>query len=143
MRRDARLLNIDSPLTSALLRDGTAYFLLLLLLNILQILGNATLVFIYVGNYLSPPLYSLVITHFLLSLRQVNWSSTDTVTDGMLPSFVRSQRDEPQSTSLHSSIRFASFVDNMGEILVHDRAGVDPAAGEVPWHEEGDVQESW
>ncbi|EMD31599.1 hypothetical protein CERSUDRAFT_78046 [Gelatoporia subvermispora B] len=79
---------VKVPLMILLLRDGTLYFML----------------------------SSIMITHFLLNLRQLAHVSPD---DTSRPSFVR----EGEHDTVHSqtsSLRFASFMGNMGEMLVHE-----------------------
>jgi len=125
--RDARRNNISTPLAAALLRNGVLYFLSLLSLQILGFVGTQAASFNYISgnifNSVLPAAGSIVITHFLLNLRQIANGTQNDSLDTSRPSFVRSQR---------ASIRFASFVDNMGEQLSHgDDAGVIDA--EVSW----------
>ncbi|EMD31622.1 hypothetical protein CERSUDRAFT_100291 [Gelatoporia subvermispora B] len=118
--RMAREHNVKTPLMNLLLRDGTLYFVCLLLLNALNIAGTATNVFTYAGAF-STSLSSIIITHFLLNLRQLAYASDD---DNSRPSFVR-DGDPDQVRSHTSSLRFGSFVGNMGESLGHDSENGD------------------
>ncbi|EMD31613.1 hypothetical protein CERSUDRAFT_100282 [Gelatoporia subvermispora B] len=112
--RMARELDVKTPLMTLLLRDGTLYFVALLSLNALNIAGFATNVFTFASTF-SIPLSSIIITHFLLNLRQLAHASDD---DNSRPSFVR-DRDPDQVHSRTSSLRYSSFVGNMCESLDH------------------------
>ncbi|KAI0769498.1 hypothetical protein BC629DRAFT_1680760 [Irpex lacteus] len=72
--REARRLNLKSPLVTMILRDGTLYFRILLVIYILEILENNipamfTLNIIQPFYVIIPP---LIICRFLLNLRQVD-----------------------------------------------------------------------
>ncbi|KAI0825861.1 hypothetical protein BC629DRAFT_31621 [Irpex lacteus] len=107
--REARRLNIRAPLATMLFRDGTIYFLILLVLNILQMIGEnapAILPIIFINPF-SVTVPPMIVCHFILNLRQFepagsSWASAD------------------QSHSLR-------FVGNMGQSL---QFGVEDADGE-------------
>ncbi|OCH84823.1 hypothetical protein OBBRIDRAFT_839422 [Obba rivulosa] len=103
---------VRSPLTSLLLRDGTMYFVALLILNAINLSGNITNVFSFTNIFMSP-------------------STTDETTDSRLSSEV--SRDGRPAGWHHTSLRFASFVGNMGadldglDFATVTRPGVDDA----------------
>ncbi|OCH94187.1 hypothetical protein OBBRIDRAFT_180490 [Obba rivulosa] len=131
--RDAWRNNIRSPLATALLKDGTLHFIFLLLLKILNIAGIWTDVFAYLGTDLLPPLTSIIISHFLLNLRQAADEIQGVGSQMSRPSFVCSQTP---------SVRFMSFVDNIGEELVYgsEEPNTDPNA--ASGHDENDMEHS-
>ncbi|OCH84964.1 hypothetical protein OBBRIDRAFT_839315 [Obba rivulosa] len=112
--RAARSSGSKAPLADMLLRDGTLYFLVLLILNVLHIAGTATNVFVYTTMF-TTPISSIIISHFLMNLRETAAApaTTGVASDGGRPSFVRTQL---------SDLRFASFVGNMGAPLDHSSA---------------------
>ncbi|EMD38764.1 hypothetical protein CERSUDRAFT_92801 [Gelatoporia subvermispora B] len=96
---------MSTPITSKLLRDGTTYFTLLLILSIVNIVGVDTNVFSSAAALFKIPISSIVISHFLLDLRQLaSFPEDKTTTRG----------------SQYVTLQFASFVDNMGESLEHN-----------------------
>ncbi|EMD33637.1 hypothetical protein CERSUDRAFT_76360 [Gelatoporia subvermispora B] len=119
IKRNADQAGIQTPLASLLLRDGTMYFVVLLCLNILNIVGKWTNGFAYASLFSFPSLESrlssIIISHFLLNLRQVAYQPQDNAYDTRL-SFVRSYVDGEMG-SRQQSLRFASFVGNMGELV--------------------------
>ncbi|EMD33242.1 hypothetical protein CERSUDRAFT_98836 [Gelatoporia subvermispora B] len=112
--RIAREHNVKMPVMTILLRDGTFYFIGLLSLNVLNIVGITTNAFTLATLFLTP-LSSAIITHFLLNLRQV---ALDSDYDDNCPSFVREGPPE-QLCSRASSLRVGSFLDHMGGSLAH------------------------
>ncbi|EMD37038.1 hypothetical protein CERSUDRAFT_124023 [Gelatoporia subvermispora B] len=62
LKREASRNNVEVPLASMLLRDGTVYFL---------IVGFDTGVFEFAISNFGTPLSAIIISHFLLNLRQV------------------------------------------------------------------------
>ncbi|EMD33638.1 hypothetical protein CERSUDRAFT_98201 [Gelatoporia subvermispora B] len=88
----------------------------LLGLNILNIVGQATNRFVYADVFFIP-LSSVVVTHFILNLRQVIYDAPNgsTATQPSVLSFVDRQLDLQAS-----DLRFASFVDNIGHMLEQD-----------------------
>ncbi|EMD31618.1 hypothetical protein CERSUDRAFT_119661 [Gelatoporia subvermispora B] len=120
--------NVKTPLMTLLLRDGTLYFIGLLSINLLNIVGRTTNVFVYAGGF-STQLSAIIITHFLLNLRQLAHGSPD---DTSRQSSVRDgQPDAVRSRT--SSLRFGSFVGNMGESLVH---GSEDNDRDVAWDDD-------
>jgi len=126
--------NIRTPVATMLLRDGTVYFLGLLSLNILNIVGTSTNVFAYATDF-TTPLSSIIITHFSLNLRQVAYGPQSNVDDSHSPSFVQTGH-AGQVRSRMSSLRFASFVGNMGEQLNH---GSDSDDFDMAWNHDSDA----
>ncbi|OCH93585.1 hypothetical protein OBBRIDRAFT_790108 [Obba rivulosa] len=118
IKRDADRNKIKAPLATLLIKDG----IMLLSLDILNIAGWGTNVSLYIASVklrtqLGDRLSSVIISHFLLDLRRVACDDYDNRPDGAHLTLDRSQ---------HSSLRFASFVDNMGEQLSHDSDSSDP-----------------
>ncbi|EMD39475.1 hypothetical protein CERSUDRAFT_71392 [Gelatoporia subvermispora B] len=118
IKRQAEEHKIKTPLVTMLLRDGTVYFVseslmivfairALLCLNLVNIIGQVTNDFVYAGGF-TLPLSSIIISHFLLKLRSVADGPVQDISTNAHISFGGSQR---------SAMRFASFVDNMGEPL--------------------------
>ncbi|EMD39746.1 hypothetical protein CERSUDRAFT_92236 [Gelatoporia subvermispora B] len=105
--------DVETPLVTMLLRDGTLYFAALLVLNIFNIVGW---IFVFSVQDFTTPLSSVIISHFLMNLRQASSTGNQEMTS-------QSWSDE-QGRSPAVSLRFASFIDNMGESLTH---GYDPA----------------
>ncbi|EMD31693.1 hypothetical protein CERSUDRAFT_69189 [Gelatoporia subvermispora B] len=116
--------NVKTPLMTLLLRDG------LLSINLLNVVGQTTNIFAYAGAF-STPLSSIIITHFLLNLRQLAHGSPD---DTSRPSFTRDGAPDAVH-SQSSSLRFGSFVGNMGESLID---GSEDDDRDVNWDD--DVQ---
>ncbi|EMD35573.1 hypothetical protein CERSUDRAFT_124842 [Gelatoporia subvermispora B] len=119
--RRARAQNVKTPFMTMLLRD---VFRGLLSLNVLSIVGRSTNVCVWVllerpsTEKKNPRLSSIVITHFLLDLRQLTHSS-----------------DDANAPSQRSSLRFHSFVDNMGESLAH--GSEDDGDDDIVWDDDG------
>ncbi|EMD39395.1 hypothetical protein CERSUDRAFT_93427 [Gelatoporia subvermispora B] len=102
---DANRAGVKAPLATVVLRDGLAYFVILLGLNLLTLAGWITQDLNYFSTIMSP-LTSITISRFLMNLRQADCTRSGSELD--CPSFVRAQL---------SSVRFASFVGNFGEPL--------------------------
>jgi len=110
VRNATRAFNVKPGLSSVILRDGTAYFLLLLLLNIIQIVVAVTDVGENAIAYFVSPLTSILISRFLLNLREVSYSAQD----------LRTAEPSLILTSHLSDIHFASnVVGNLGAPLRH------------------------
>ncbi|OCH84763.1 hypothetical protein OBBRIDRAFT_839460 [Obba rivulosa] len=126
MKRRSDQYGVTAPLVKLLFRDGTTYFFVLLSLNILNFVGQLTNVFSIAAVFLTP-ISSIIMTHFLLDLRQVAHEpqATPDVT-------VRSPQthDLEHKTSRRSSLRFTAFVSNMGESFDH---GADPNDPDMVW----------
>ncbi|EMD33169.1 hypothetical protein CERSUDRAFT_98766 [Gelatoporia subvermispora B] len=112
--RDARRNNIRAPFATILLKDGTLYFIALLIINVVNIIGITTASFNTTVTYFATPLSSIIVTRFLLNLRQLaSIESYDSETS-------RAANAEAEQGTWLSQIRFNhSFVDNMGEDLEH------------------------
>jgi len=102
-------------------------------MNALNIAGQATNVFIYAGSF-ATPLSSIIVTHFLLNLREVAYGAQNSVDDSRSPSFVSAGR-AGRVRSQTSSLWFASFVGNMGEQLKH---GSDSDDLDMAWNSDSD-----
>ncbi|KIP09451.1 hypothetical protein PHLGIDRAFT_323755 [Phlebiopsis gigantea 11061_1 CR5-6] len=100
--QEARDLKIASPVTTCLLRDGTWYFITLLLLNILQMtLPNES---VFASTFVSALLVTLppiLVNRFMINLRSTS---------------------SPQSASFEASriVSQAIFLGNIGEPLARD-----------------------
>ncbi|EMD41379.1 hypothetical protein CERSUDRAFT_101860 [Gelatoporia subvermispora B] len=127
--RDSKRHGIKTPLATLLLRDGE----MLLSLNILNIAGQTTNIFADAAAF-STPLSSLIITHFLLNLRQAaGEGQSDAVSSR--PSFVLGPNGEDMPHR-HSSPRFASFISSMGEAIGTTNESADP---DMTWLDEEDA----
>ncbi|EMD35996.1 hypothetical protein CERSUDRAFT_96219 [Gelatoporia subvermispora B] len=132
----AREHNIKTPLMTMLFRDGALYFLCLLSLNVLSIVGILTHTFIWAARFLTS-LSSIIITHFLLNLRQLQYGSENS-SEMSCPSFVRNGEPEQARSHGSASIRFGSLIGNMGESLIH---GSNIGDAEEPWEGEQVLQD--
>ncbi|KAH9829077.1 uncharacterized protein C8Q71DRAFT_863522 [Rhodofomes roseus] len=104
IRRLARQENIHAPLTSLLLRDGTIYFGLLVVINCLNIIfeGNTNQAFdgfVFFGTAFS----SIILSRFCLNLREVGRTTNDVLSS-------------IQTTPL-SDLHFSRGVDGFGASL--------------------------
>ncbi|KAI0084393.1 hypothetical protein BDY19DRAFT_1051285 [Irpex rosettiformis] len=119
--REARRLQIKAPLATLLFRDGTIYFIILLLLNVFQVIESNAQIPSLFAMWVSVPFFQtlmpIIICRFILNLRLVTSAET---------SFTSGN----QWDSLH-------FVGNAGESL---RFGA-PDTDEGSRDEEGDVVE--
>ncbi|CCM06725.1 uncharacterized protein FIBRA_09019 [Fibroporia radiculosa] len=113
---------IDASTLTVILRDGTIYFIFLLILNILEVVTAAPLVSESVfGGYVTLfliPMACILISRFLLNLRRISASGRE----------MRSQRSPSTFTSRADwqTLEFASqFVGNMGALLDYADAGGD------------------
>ncbi|GJE88865.1 hypothetical protein PsYK624_049520 [Phanerochaete sordida] len=79
--RESRRLGLSKSITESLIRDGTIYFLLLLGVNLAQIL-TYNLTFAPV-NLLIAVMPSLLVSRFLLNLRQVAENPSPLTSDGI------------------------------------------------------------
>ncbi|KAH9947315.1 hypothetical protein B0H21DRAFT_348005 [Amylocystis lapponica] len=104
IKKHADRIDVKAPLVTLLLRDGTLYFLLLLLLNILHMALYLANIFVDMIYFIGP-ISSVIMSRFLLNLRQVY------LTDNI---------DETRTSTRSnvSDMRFAaSFVGNLGAPL--------------------------
>lgn len=112
IKREADEVNVKTSIVTLLLRDGTIYFGVLLILNVLHLVLSLTNVFLDV-TYFVTSLSSIIISRFLLNLRQIGLSGHD---ENQRPSFVHSV----VPNSHISDIRFRSTImGNIGASLSH------------------------
>jgi len=96
LRRSNSLSQVKAPLLDLLIRNGTLYFGLALVLNCIQIALWSSNRFEFFGA-LTIRASSIIISRFILQLRKIYYSSTR-------PNFLNAQYSEP---SHHSSVHFA------------------------------------
>ncbi|KIP09452.1 hypothetical protein PHLGIDRAFT_116395 [Phlebiopsis gigantea 11061_1 CR5-6] len=106
--RDARKANFSNvSVTTCLLRDGACYFLIFLVINLMQmILPNEGTVDTYAGYFISnlPP---LLLNRFIINLRSVKTTlGTDTINSS--------------GPSLDSDNLHIAFLGNVGESLINE-----------------------
>jgi len=105
---EAKRNGVQAPLATLLLRDGTIYFLLFLILNVVEIPLWLKDLYINISTYI-PAMTSIIMSRFLLSLRQINDDDINRPID---------------ASRAHSTIRFSnSMVGNMGADLDTTFAG--------------------
>ncbi|OSC97297.1 hypothetical protein PYCCODRAFT_1398958 [Trametes coccinea BRFM310] len=108
--RAANVARVRMSLTNAILKDGTIYFVCLLILNVINIVVNVVARTSAVSAF-QDPITSILVSRFLLNLRDTfDHNEHDT-----RPSFVRSRR----GPSVLTTVQFADFVDPMGAELTH------------------------
>jgi len=73
IKRDARHANVNATVVTLLLRDGTIYFLFLLVLNVIAILLDTQTAYVYI-LYFTAPISSILISRFLLNLRHIYYA---------------------------------------------------------------------
>ncbi|EMD33135.1 hypothetical protein CERSUDRAFT_68193 [Gelatoporia subvermispora B] len=105
--RHARIAHARTPLVTVVLRDGARIFFVsvLLLLNVLNMIGLGT------NRNPTSRFSSVIITHFLLNLRQ----TSSVVSDGNVAHLCTSSHSRLSSNH--------SFVDNMGAELDYEGSG--------------------
>ncbi|KAI9062447.1 hypothetical protein FKP32DRAFT_1677387 [Trametes sanguinea] len=106
----ASVARMRMSLTNAILKDGTIYFVCLLILNVVNIVVNAVAENGAVSAF-QDPITSILVSRFLLNLRDTFGSDEHDTR----PSFVRSHR----GPTLLTTVQFADFVDPMGAELTH------------------------
>jgi len=103
--KEALRANVDASLAACVLKDGTMYFIVLTLINVLSMVVDLDnkYMFNWIGffNVQIPP---LLISRFLLNLRQVAYAP-DQELGTLNPSFVRTM-----STRQFSSLRLATRI---------------------------------
>ncbi|EMD35913.1 hypothetical protein CERSUDRAFT_96139 [Gelatoporia subvermispora B] len=115
-RKAAQAANIQSSVANLLLRDGTFYFVILALLNATHMSLAITGVFTFLTVF-SVPISSIIISRFLLNLRQVDASRRDA--NWSMPSYVASTTSGATGTFPRGD--FVSFLTgNMGKSLDHN-----------------------
>ncbi|GBE84785.1 hypothetical protein SCP_0607650 [Sparassis crispa] len=106
IKRDADRVKMKAPLATLLLRDGTVYFLLFFISDIITLVASLNDTFYYV-DCLTWPASSMVLSSFILNLREIYMS--DTSGPYSRPSF---------DVSRASDLRLASrIVGNIGAPL--------------------------
>ncbi|EMD40375.1 hypothetical protein CERSUDRAFT_102782 [Gelatoporia subvermispora B] len=131
VKRDAHRHGIQTPLVTMLLVDGIHFSEALLALNVLQMVGWITNVFIDSTPYFVTPLSSVIMSRFFLNLRQAADGPRGMADlDGNYDSMAFSPNLPPPMRSHQSSLRFASFVGNAGEDLT---IGPDTNDPDLQW----------
>ncbi|KAI9059899.1 hypothetical protein FKP32DRAFT_1579041 [Trametes sanguinea] len=99
IKRDALHTGMRTPLATLLLRDGTAYFLVLLLIQVITIISNRKLTIWLVWPYFDQVLTVIFLSRFMLDLRGLYFA----------------ERGGPEDqTSLHlSDVKFQGFASGM------------------------------
>ncbi|KAI0926274.1 hypothetical protein AcV5_008776 [Taiwanofungus camphoratus] len=114
IKREADLANVRVSLVTLLLRDGTLYFAIILMMNIVQIItGTINSLFNYVTVFLAP-ISSILISRFLLNLRQLSHPGSDTCVEDL--SFVGPLPTQSQHGEL-PNVHFAVTIDEFRESL--------------------------
>ncbi|TFK84530.1 hypothetical protein K466DRAFT_588840 [Polyporus arcularius HHB13444] len=122
-------MHMRTSLTDALLKDGTLYFVCLLILNLVNIFVNVFPQTSAVTAF-QDPITSILISRFILNLRDVADGNSDDLTE---PSFVRHSR----ALGATSTVNFAEFIDPMGRDLVHGTS----TRSTTHWSNDADVSE--
>ncbi|EMD40159.1 hypothetical protein CERSUDRAFT_92653 [Gelatoporia subvermispora B] len=122
--RDARICGVKMPLAEAMIRDGTFYFMVNLCINVIQVVGNLTNAFTNVFVFITP-VTSIIISRFLLNLRGVAYGSRSDGLDNSCPPIVAVRNDQEHGEASSGSLRFGSFIGNMGAELVHEEGEFD------------------
>ncbi|KAI0338178.1 hypothetical protein BDW22DRAFT_818748 [Trametopsis cervina] len=120
-RKAARGSDLKAPLTTLLVRDGTFYFVILLILNIFTMFQNSSSIILNNVPLLLQPMTMIIVYRFILNLRLID------------------SREEYDTSARYSTVRFmnsAMMVGNMAEPLhVNDDPQEDyggPSAVEEP-----------
>ncbi|EKM57578.1 uncharacterized protein PHACADRAFT_206475 [Phanerochaete carnosa HHB-10118-sp] len=114
--REARALNIKSPLTTCLIHDGTVYFFILLALNVAQIL-SLYVNFVVALSIFTSTMPQILICRFMMNLRQLNLDKSTT------PEVGTSQQLASLHTLTFNNDTTTSFMGNMGEPLDYNQDG--------------------
>ncbi|KAI9063139.1 hypothetical protein FKP32DRAFT_1572420 [Trametes sanguinea] len=114
LRRLAVQANMQVSLATLLVRDGTIYFLVLLAMNTFHIAFSLTGRFTYTITF-EEPLTTILISRFLLNLREASMSTGQSSLDMSEPSFVRRHPQEEEG-ALNV---VASFIAPLGALLDH------------------------
>lgn len=102
LKREANRLRMETPLVTLLLRDGTFYFLILLILNVLQMLNFFISLSDLDFSFMVTTFTAIIVSHFILNLREAD-TRTLTLTT---PSFI--------GADTHDLSFAAGVVGNMG-----------------------------
>ncbi|KAJ2991220.1 hypothetical protein NUW54_g8256 [Trametes sanguinea] len=123
LRRLAVQANMQVSLATLLVRDGTIYFLVLLAMNTFHIAFSLTGRFTYTITF-EEPLTTILISRFLLNLREASMSTGQLSIDMSEPSFIRRPPQEEEG-ALNV---VASFIAPLGAFLDHS---VEPVCEDV------------
>ncbi|KAH9855923.1 hypothetical protein C2E23DRAFT_882684 [Lenzites betulinus] len=129
--RAAKVANMQMSLTSALLKDGTLYFVCLLILNVLNIIINAVPNSSAVSAF-QDPITSILVSRFLLNLRDTLTADTR----NSQPTFIRSSYHTRQ---LSTGLQFADFVEPMGADLDHGFSAYEDSGVSTRWSDGNDA----
>ncbi|OSD04337.1 hypothetical protein PYCCODRAFT_1466298 [Trametes coccinea BRFM310] len=130
LRRLAAQTSMQVSLATLLVRDGTIYFLVLLVMNTCHIAFSLTGRFTYTITF-EEPLTTILISRFLLNLREASTSTGQSSLDMSEPSFVRRIPQEEEGTPN----AVASFITPLGALLDHS---VEPMHEDVELPHEHD-----
>ncbi|OCH86419.1 hypothetical protein OBBRIDRAFT_241626 [Obba rivulosa] len=130
-------MHVSDTIVAVLLRNGSVYFIALLTFNILSFLNNLDVlvrtvrsvraqVTIDIMSAFQIPVTSMVVSHFLLNLREAAYRTPVRILDSRQQSFNFSLNSVPAIP--RQSLRFASVISNMGEDLMFGSAEVDDDA---------------
>ncbi|EMD37042.1 hypothetical protein CERSUDRAFT_114943 [Gelatoporia subvermispora B] len=107
MKREASRSGLEIPLATLLNKDGSVFFLIGVGVNTVGLIVRDTNAFAFASTTFLPALSSLMISHFLLSLREVTQQHNQ---DDQLPDFVIKRDSKIPG-------KFSYFLDNLGERL--------------------------
>ncbi|EKM57583.1 uncharacterized protein PHACADRAFT_206478 [Phanerochaete carnosa HHB-10118-sp] len=112
--KEARSLNIKSPLATCLIHDGTTYFIILLILNVADM---ASFYFTSITNIISftNTMPQILVCRLMMNLRQLDLSRSTTSEVGT------SQQLASLRMSKFANNATPNFIGNMGEPLNYDR----------------------
>ncbi|KAI0769544.1 hypothetical protein BC629DRAFT_790526 [Irpex lacteus] len=137
---EARRLKIETPLSMMLIRDGTLYFVILLMVNVLQVFGQ-NIPILFSLNITEPFFQNLppiIVRRFILNLRQIKPAGNSWVSGnqshglrivGNLGESLQFGADEEVDNEIeedtnpaepHDSPKFAAEVSSSGELEVNE-----------------------
>ncbi|KAH8106723.1 hypothetical protein BXZ70DRAFT_244368 [Cristinia sonorae] len=141
LRKEAQRLHISFPITSMLFKDGSLQFCVLTFLNVIEVIWALLRTHNLQARRrdLHPHHHPLLISHFILNLRQVDLVS--------VPSGVSADSSRPRGQNTLSSVMFASsptsFVGNLGAPLRTRTPDEDEhAVSDCPSSSHGDGSDS-
>ncbi|KAJ8487771.1 hypothetical protein ONZ51_g3950 [Trametes cubensis] len=104
-QQSAARANVKTSLLQLLLRDGTIYFVILLILNVLQIIVRITAQANFITTF-EEPLTAILISRFLMNLREIDFTrSNSRVRGGATMSGIGA--GGPLDDGVHSAMDFA------------------------------------
>ncbi|PCH36510.1 hypothetical protein WOLCODRAFT_166974 [Wolfiporia cocos MD-104 SS10] len=124
-RRSASESSQKPTLTAVMLRDGSGYFIVLVIISVLKLVTETEIIhnerWSQDGNYITiflPSVTGILISRFMFNLRHQSDAQWKTNTDSVLPSDVDTQSNYPSDTHFVQSIQFApKLVGNMSASL--------------------------